>query len=105
MSSIPRWLAASISTTSSEVPAAIVRHELQVLSGETVGPCSQLSPLARMRERRLPRAARAGEEVSLPNLVVADRVAKSPDDGFLAHDLVEVLRAVFPVEGRHSERV
>ena len=53
MSSIPRWLAASISTTSREVPAAIVRHELQVLSGETVGPCSQFSPLARMRAREV----------------------------------------------------
>ena len=49
MSSIPRWLAASISTTSSEVPLAIVTQELQVLSGVAVGPCSQLSALARMR--------------------------------------------------------
>ena len=49
MSSIPRWLAASISTTSRDVPLAIVMQELQVLSGVAVGPCSQLSALARMR--------------------------------------------------------
>ena len=49
MSSIPRCEAASISTTSSDVPAAIARHEWQVLSGVGVGPCSQLSAFARMR--------------------------------------------------------
>ncbi len=38
MSSIPRWLAASISITSSEVPLAIETQELQVPSGVTVGP-------------------------------------------------------------------
>ena len=49
MSSIPRWLAASISITSSEVPAAIVRQELQVPSGVFVGPSTQFMALARMR--------------------------------------------------------
>src|SRR5919197_347178 len=49
MSSIPRCEAASISTTSSDVPFAIVTHALQVLSGFGVGPCAQLRPFARMR--------------------------------------------------------
>src|SRR6266545_555317 len=49
MSSMPRCEAASISTTSSELPFAIATHAWHVLSGFGVGPCSQLSPLARMR--------------------------------------------------------
>ena len=49
MSSIPRWLAASISITSSEVPFAIETQELQVPSGVTVGPYAQLSAFARIR--------------------------------------------------------
>ena len=49
MSSIPRCDAASISTTSSEVPAAMARQAWQVPSGCGVGPCAQFSPLARMR--------------------------------------------------------
>ncbi len=103
MSSIPRWLAASISTTSREVPAAIVRHELQVLSGRDRRALLAVQPLGEdAGEGGLPGAARAGEQVGLSNLVVADRVAKGADDGFLAHDLVEVLRAVFAVESRHA---
>src|SRR5439155_17223360 len=49
MSSIPRCDAASISTTSREVPLAIVTQALQTLSGLGVGPCTQFSPFARMR--------------------------------------------------------
>src|SRR6266545_6854308 len=49
MSSIPRCEAASISTTSSEVPAAIAVQAWQVPSGSGVGPCAQLSAFARMR--------------------------------------------------------
>ena len=49
MSSIPRCEAASISTTSSDVPAAIETHAWQTLSGVAVGPVSQLSALARIR--------------------------------------------------------
>ena len=60
MSSIPRWLAASISTTSREVPAAIVRHELQVLSGVAVGPLLAVERLGEdAGERGLPGPARA----------------------------------------------
>src|SRR5919202_4308183 len=49
MSSMPRWDAASISTTSSDVPFAIATHAWQTLSGFGVGPCAQLSAFARMR--------------------------------------------------------
>ena len=49
MSSIPRCDAASISITSSELPFAIVTQGLQTLSGVGVGPCTQFSPLARIR--------------------------------------------------------
>ena len=53
------------------------------------------------RHRRLAGSARAGEEVGLPHLVVLDRVLQRPDDRLLPDDLVESLRAVLPVEGRH----
>ena len=51
MSSIPRWDATSISTTSSEFPFAIARHTGQVLSGLGDGPGvpAQLSAFARIR--------------------------------------------------------
>src|SRR6266567_1198254 len=49
MSSMPRCDAASISTTSSDVPFAIATHAWHVLSGFGVGPFTQLRPLARIR--------------------------------------------------------
>jgi len=49
MSSIPRWEAASISTTSIDEPLVIATQAPQVLSGVGVGPCSQFSALARIR--------------------------------------------------------
>ena len=50
-SSTPPWLAASISTTSSEPapPRARSRQESQVPQGVSVGPCSQFRQRARMR--------------------------------------------------------
>ena len=51
--------------------------------------------------RGLACAARAGEEIGLAHLIVLDRVLQRPDDRFLPDDLVEALRAVLPVEGRH----
>ena len=100
---MPRWLAASISTTSSEVPlgdrdagvAGLVRRRRRpLLAVERLGEDA--------RERRLARPARAGEEVGLAHLVVLDRVAERADDRLLADDLVEVLRPVFAVEGGHG---
>ena len=46
---MPRWEAASISITSSDVPAAIATQAWHVPSGVTVGPCVQFRLFARMR--------------------------------------------------------
>src|ERR1700691_5719631 len=46
---MPRLEAASISSTSSDVPEEISRQESQVLSGLAVGPLAQFNALARMR--------------------------------------------------------
>ena len=46
---MPRCEAASISTTSIEEPFVIARQAGHVLSGVGVGPCAQLSALARIR--------------------------------------------------------
>ena len=54
------------------------------------------------RHRGLARAARAGEEVGLPELAKLDRVPQRPDDRLLADDVVEVLRPVFAVERSHA---
>src|SRR5579871_4823170 len=48
ISSMPRLLAASISKTSSAVPAIIARQFSQVLSGVAVGPFAQLMQRARI---------------------------------------------------------
>ena len=67
MSSIPRCDAASISTTSSDVPFEIATHAWQVLSGVVVGPCAQLTLLARMRAIDVfPVPRGPGEQVRLP---------------------------------------
>ena len=50
------------------------------------------------RRRRLSRAARAREQVGVRNLVLLDRVLERPLDGLLAHDVLEHLRTVFPVQ-------
>ena len=52
-------------------------------------------------ERRLPGAARPGEQVGLAHLVSLDRVPKRPDDGLLPDDLLEIERPVLPVERGH----
>jgi hypothetical protein len=54
------------------------------------------------RERRLAGAARAGEKIGLPYLSGADRVLQRPHDRLLPDDLVEVQRAVLPVERGHA---
>ena len=48
MSSTERLEAASISITSREVPAAIVRHDSHSPQGCSVGPFTQFSDLARI---------------------------------------------------------
>ena len=54
------------------------------------------------RHRRLAGSARPGKEVGLTELLALDRVAERADDGLLADDLVEILRAVLPVERGHA---
>ena len=102
MSSIPRCEAASISTTSIEVPFVIETQALQVLSGVAR---RALRAVQRLREdprhRGLAGAARPGEEVGLAYLSARDRVAQRPDDRVLPDHLVEVLGPVLPVEGGH----
>ena len=103
MSSMPRCEAASISTTSSEVPFAIATQAWHVLSGVGVGPLRAVQRLGEdARERRLAGAARAREQVGLAHLPCLDRVPQRPDDRLLAHDLVEVLRPVLAVERGHG---
>ena len=46
---MPRFEAASISMTSSEVPAAISLHESHTQQGSGVGPFTQFSAFARIR--------------------------------------------------------
>jgi hypothetical protein len=53
------------------------------------------------RHRRLPGAARTGEEVRLAYLVVVDRVRERPHDRFLPDHLVEVEGAVLTIESGH----
>ena len=102
MSSIPRCEAASISTTSIEVPFVIETHALQVLSGVAVGPVLAVQRLREdPRHRGLAGAARPGEEVGLAHLPAGDRVLQRPDDRVLPDHLVEVLGPVLPVERRH----
>ena len=48
MSSMPRWLAASSSITSTDVASWIERHDSHSLHGVGVGPCSQLTAFARI---------------------------------------------------------
>ena len=66
-------------------------------------PLRAVQPLREdARERRLPGAARPGEDVRLPHLPRGDRVLERADDRLLPDDLVEVLRAVLAVEGGHA---
>src|ERR1700683_1956252 len=77
---MPRLEAASISSTSSDVPAEISRQESQVLSGSAVGPLAQFNAFARMRAAvvfptpRTPEKMHAGatrfEPIALANVRV-----------------------------------
>ena len=92
--------AASISITSSEVPAAIVRQGSHSPQGVSVGPFTQFSERARIFAIEVfPGAARADEEVGVVDAVLLDRVRKGPDDVLLPDHLGEALRPVAAVEG------
>ena len=90
MSSTELFEAASISTTSSEVPARIA------LAVGVVGVEVHPRPAGRVQRagqqlghRGLARAARAHEQVGVVDLVQLDRVAERADDVLLADHLVE----------------
>ena len=105
MSSIPRCEAASISITSSEVPFAIETQAWHVLSGVGVGPCAQLSALARIRAIDVfPVPRGPAKRYAWRTWSCRDRVPQRADDRLLPDDLVEVLRAVLAVERGHSRR-
>ena len=100
---MPRWEAASISITSSEVPFVIATQAWQVLSGCAVGPCAQLIPLARMRASDvLPVPRGPGEQIGLADFALLDRVCEGAHDRFLPDDFSERLWAVLPVERGHG---
>ena len=105
MSSMPRCEAASISTTSSEVPAAIARQAWQVPSGSGVGPCTQLSAFARIRASEVfPVPRGPAKRYAWRTLSGRDRVLERPDDGLLADHIIESLRPVFAIERSHEAR-
>ena len=102
MSSIPRCDAASISTTSSDVPAAIAARVTRAVGirRRAVGAVQSLREDA--RERRLAGAARACEEVRLAHVARRDGVLERPNDRLLADHVVEPLRTIFAVERRQK---
>ena len=102
MSSIPRWEAASISITSSDVPVAIVTQALQTLSGVGVGPCAQLSAFARMRAIDvLPVPRGPANRYACRTWSAAIAFVSVRTTAFLPDHLVEVLRPVLTVERGH----
>ena len=103
MSSTERFDAASISITSSDDPAAIVRQDSHSPQGVTRRPVDAVERAGEdLRQRRLAGAARADEEVGVVDAVLLDRVAQGAHDVLLADHLVEALGAVAAVEGRFS---
>ena len=100
---MPRWEAASISITSSDVA---VRDRLGDRgAGVEVGVRAALG-VQRLGEdaghRGLARPARAGEQVGLTHLAVLDRVAQGPHDRLLADHMAEVERAIRAIQGGHE---
>ena len=102
MSSMPRWLAASSSITSTDVASWIERHDSHSLHGVARRPVLAVERLRQdLGHRRLAGPARAGEEIGVGDPVELDRVSQRADDVLLADDLVEVQRTMGAVEGRH----
>ena len=102
MSSMPRWLAASSSMTSTDVASWIDRHDSHSLHGVGRRPVLAVERLGQdLGHRRLAGSARAGEQVGVRDPVELDRVSQRADDVLLTDDLVEVLGAMGAVEGGH----
>ena len=75
---------------------AVLAHTARVAVGREVEAVEGLGEDA--RGRGLARTAGAGEEVRVPDALVAHRVAERGDDVLLAHQLGEPLRPVLAVE-------
>ena len=91
---MPRLDAASISRTSSEVPAEISRQESQVPSGSSGGTVRAVQRLCQnARGGGLANAAHARENVSVRDAIRLDRVRERPRDVLLPDDFRERLRA------------
>src|SRR5271166_1425256 len=94
---MPRFEAASISITSSEVPAAISLQESHTPHGSGVGPFTQFSAFARMRAAVVFPTPRAPEKnVRVRHAIVLDRVLQCFRDVFLPDEVRERLRPPFP---------
>ncbi len=100
MSSTERFEAASISITSSELPAAIVRQDSHSPQGVSGGPVDAVQRAGEdLRHRGLARSPRADEQVGVVHPVALDRVSQRAHHVLLADHLVEGLRAVAAIQG------
>ena len=105
MSSTELFEAASISTTSSEVPVMIARQFGSSGSKSAFGPVRGVQGAGQeLGHRRLAGAARAHEQVGVMHLLELDRVPERADDVLLADHLVEGARAVAAVRARALSR-
>jgi ribulose-5-phosphate 4-epimerase/fuculose-1-phosphate aldolase len=99
---MPRLVAASISITSTALPARISVQLSQTSQGSAVGRFSEPIGVAAVerhgqdaRDGRLADAAVAGEDVAVRDAVLGQRVHQGHGDVVLADDVGEALRAVF----------
>ena len=100
-SSMPRLVAASISMTSTALPARTSVQDSQVSQGSTVGRAAepmglrQLRAMARMRAMVvLPIPRWPAEDVTVGDAVLQERVAEGDGDVVLSDDVGETLGAV-----------
>jgi hypothetical protein len=94
---MPRFDAASISSTSSDVPAEISRHESHVpLSGSASGLSRSSAPWPECARGGFAHAAHARKNVRVRHAVRIDRVRQRPRDVLLPDNLAERLRPVLP---------
>src|SRR6266849_2388450 len=89
---MPRFDAASISITSSEVPAAISLHESQSPQGSGVGHFTQFMAFARILAAVVFPTARPGENIRVRHAVVPDCICEPLRDVLLSDKIAEGLR-------------
>ena len=97
MLSTPVFDAASISSTSIDLPAAISWQDGHSLQGVDRRTLCAVQPFGQDSGRcRLPDAPRTGEQVGVTDPIHLDGVLQGLDDRFLADHFFENLRAKFP---------